>query len=326
MKDLALKLFCLLIAVVLWAYVKSVVLQNTTTTKTFHLLPTNYDQSAFQVTRLQPEVIKLSAEGPPSTISELKKFNDNDFVALVDLSNATPGIGQYPVKVQRDEQRDYGITYSKPDPVVVTIEPKETSGPKQVLVQLVNIPAGYVEASKDVSPKTVTVSGPKSDVESVTPHAYVDMSHYLTTPGKGLQVEVELLNAQQRKVTTVEPDPKQVTVYPVLAEAVRRKNALISPTYKGQPPFGYRVQHVKISPEQVLITGDPGHLRALDTIETEPIDVSNLTKSHEFRVSLRVPQGVDIKQKMVRVLIDVVAPPPTPTPAPKEQPPSVSAH
>ena len=113
-KDVGLKLVSLLIAITLWAYVKSITLANTQRTIEFTLYPSGLDTSSLVVTH-RPNSIKVTAEGSPEDIQRLDKFKASQFIAYIDLSAATAGTSPYRVTLQRDGTRDSGITYSRPE-------------------------------------------------------------------------------------------------------------------------------------------------------------------------------------------------------------------
>jgi len=336
-KDVGLKLVSLLISVVLWAYVKSITLANTTRTIEFKLFPTGLDQTAYSIK--MPPSVKIMAEGTLEAIQRLDRFKANEFVASVDLSNATSGFAQYRVALQRDESRDYGITYAKPDRVMVGIQPMETTTPKTVQPQPVTLPDGYFLSTWEITPPSVTLTGPHSELNKVSQIVVQpDLRDYLKHPGETYQLDVVLLDSANRRVETVRADPSKVMLVPVLAQLTGVKNVTILPNWTGNLPFGYRVDRYFTNPQQVKIEGDANALRKYQQVQTEPVNLSGIIGRRRLTVRLVRPEKVKaMTPRSVQVTVDVgpaalpksIPQPPisdTPQADSREQTPSMSAR
>jgi YbbR domain-containing protein len=318
-KDWGLKTASVLVALVLWLYVQSQTIQNSERTVLFKVLRPDLASAGLVVTKY-PETIKVRAQGAPEAIHDLDnriRANPEQFVATIDLANPQAGVNQYPVYIQRDSVRDVGLSWSRPDRVIVAIEPREQSSPKRIVVDPVDVPPGYA-VSADVSPETVILSGPKSDLSRVTQVvAKLSLRDYFKDAGKAYQVDVSLRDADDHEIKSVVSDPSKVSVHAVLSETVRRKNVPISANWIGQLELGYKVSRYTINPDHVWITGDPDKIKDIDTVETEPVDVSGITFQGERRVKIKpLGKGIDMNHHVVRVTVEV-----TPTSKPLESPP-----
>jgi len=326
-KDIGLKLVSLLISISLWVYVKSTMLDSTTRTIEFTLYPTNLD-SSLVVTR-KPETLKVEAHGNPEDISRIAKLKESTFVAYIDLSNAAPGTSQYRVLLQPPPEARQGISYARPDRVFVSVEPLDTTT-KKVDYELVTKPSGYDDGPTQVVPETVKLSGPRSALSRVTQViAAVDVKNYLANPGESYRVDAVPLDASRKRVESVTCDPSQVKVYPVLIQTQRLKNVPIELTWKGTLPFGYTIKSNEANPQQVTISGDPDRIKDIESIETEPIDLSNITGMRDVRVKLKIPQNVKLGRRTphdVRVRLYVVPAPNVQPPATQESTSSASGH
>ena len=327
-KDVGLKLVSLLISVSLWAYVRSIALSNTQRTIEFTLYPTNLDRAAYAMT-LKSRTIKVTAEGAPEDIQRLDRYKATQFIAYVDLSNAAPGTSAYRVLLQRDEARDAGITYSRPDRVLVSIEPRETVS-KKVFFNPVELPPGYVEGSAEITPDTVTLSGPRSALNQVDRViAPVNLGNYLVSPGATYTVDVVPWDTSMKRVEDVSVEPSKVKVYPVLVQSQKQKNVPIQLNWKGTLPYGYLLQSHEANPQQVTITGDPNRIRNIEEVQTDPIDLSSITGIREVRVKLRVPTDAKLGRRSphdIRVKLNVIPDPNLQPAKPKELTPSASDH
>jgi YbbR domain-containing protein len=324
-KDFLLILVSLLLSVMLWTYVQSQLLQKTQVQETFHLLTVNLDQSSLIITK-KPDTVKVTAEGSPEAIHDLGRANSQSLNAYVDLSNAQPGISTYPVFIQRDSVRDYGISYSRPDKVVVVIEKRVLSAPKKVEAD-VEPPNGYAVASVDVTPSSVIIAGPQNDINRIAKvRAHVTLKTDATA-GQLIHVKVDVLDEKDKPIPNLTVEPSTVDLTPVLTEAVRRKNVPILFNWSGTLPFGYNIgSDYSVRPSQVAVSGPPEVLKKISSVTTEPISLKGLTSDSSRTVRLKSPgEGVELNPRSVRVFIPVVPPKAPPEdPKPPVQSPTTS--
>jgi len=84
-----------------------------------------------------------------------------------------------------------------------------------------------------------------------------------------------------------------------------RKVAVSVPDFR--LPRHYLISVAKIRPDQVTLSGDPALLDQLSAyLETDPIDVSHITKDTTLTVRLRIPAGLTVAEgTTVRVDLEV---------------------
>jgi YbbR domain-containing protein len=166
----------------------------------------------------------------------------------------------------------------------------------------------------------VKIEGPQSRIESVAVARALVMGTQAIKPGDELKAPIELLDKNNKIVPFVTAEPIEVIVRPTLAPLVPRHNVLITPSWIGQPAFGFRIEGYTLVPNQVELTGDSRKLSNIATIETEPIRIEGLNQDKSISVALRIPQGLAIKgSKSVTVRIRV-RPNPSQPPAQNEPP------
>lgn len=67
------------------------------------------------------------------------------------------------------------------------------------------------------------------------------------------------------------------------------RSVRVVPTYLHPPPPGYRIASYQIDPPSVLVAGPESHVQRVNTIETDPIDLSASVGRAEFHLSAHVP-------------------------------------
>jgi YbbR domain-containing protein len=58
----------------------------------------------------------------------------------------------------------------------------------------------------------------------------------------------------------------------------------VDPRYASSPPTGYRIVSQRVYPPSVNVIGPESHLKRLESVGTDPIDISSTIGESEFRV------------------------------------------
>ena len=67
----------------------------------------------------------------------------------------------------------------------------------------------------------------------------------------------------------------------------------VTVNFVGEPAPGYRLLDVKVEPSSVQVTGSPAQIDEL-RVQTESVDISGLDESESRRVTLDLPNGVEM--------------------------------
>lgn len=123
------------------------------------------------------------------------------------------------------------------------------------------------------------------------------------TPESLSQVAVvlNLADAQpgERTFTIHDRDVRQLPIGVVFYRAVPSQVGLrferllsrdvpIQPVYSKPPPDGYSIVKYWFNPSKVRIRGPEGHVRPIDHVTSDPIDLSGVVSRKEMRVQVRV--------------------------------------
>jgi YbbR domain-containing protein len=253
----------------------------------------------------------------------LQELADSQFLAEVDLQNATAGTNQYPV-VHLDfgpSVHAPGVSFLPPRTVTVTIETK-TQTPIPVTLQPTNLPPGQGIISQAISPDRVTMRGTKGDLNNVKKAvAIVDLSG--VTPDREYTAKVDLEDAKGETVKGVDAVPDSVEVRPMLGPAMDQVKVPVSYSWRGSLRHGYTLRDVKLNPDVVVIKGKTSAIRRVSVVKTKPIDMTKITSDQVVSIDLVPPKGgVQMSVKSVNVRFYVTRPPVAPAPPKVDTKPS----
>ncbi|MEP6693171.1 MAG: CdaR family protein [Chloroflexota bacterium] len=165
----------------------------------------------------------------------------------------------------------------------LTVQPRFANSP----------PSGARAGDAAVAPTEVRVTGPESDIARIV--------SVLATVGFGdVQTDIESstpaipVDAAGMPIDGLQVDPGVVVVkVPVLPIATTRTVPVVF-TLRGVVAPGYWVVGVAMDPFAVTVRGDDKVLSTVDRIETQPIDVGDLSATKTRTVALSVPEGVTL--------------------------------
>jgi len=260
-----------------------------------------------------PEAVTLVASG---TASDLDRLTAQNVRAYVDLRRVEPGNNTLLVQVSAPITSKIML---RARTVRITINVERIEEMKQQ-VQFATSglpPEEYLFDGASMLPETVTVRGPASLIPRVkTVRVLLDLSR--VRPSGSYPLPVEILDESGKPVPWMTAEPESVTVSPAVAPAPAARSVLITPTWEGQPAFGYEVTSYEIRPMQARVKGESGELSAITTIATEPISLAGAKSDISVRVPLRVPAGITPDVREVRVLVRIslgaTTPPAIPNP------------
>lgn len=101
-----------------------------------------------------------------------------------------------------------------------------------------------------------------------------------------------------------------VSIFPsainVQAEETLKKRVHVTPVVTGTPLEGFRRGMVEVVPEEVMVEGMVNEVRRLQSLETEPVDVSSASATVVAEAKIRKPGGSvlpEVNTVTVRVVI-----------------------
>lgn len=240
--------------------------------------------------------------------NRVPSISQGDVAAIVDLSGLGPGI--HLVTLQLDVSTQAIVVGANPATLRVEIERRRVREmPVQVEVSGL-LPPGYAfdRDSIGVRPAQVVLSGPESLVNLVSEVRVNADVEGLRGPLM-TELPLQVIGADGAVIEGLNIEPWQVAVdVPIEQEAGYREVTIRVPVV-GRPATGYYTSSRVVSPPFVTLRGDPTIIENLaPLINTEPVDLSDLTDDLLIEVALVLPPGVTaVETSVVQVLITIAA-------------------
>jgi len=293
------KLAALVIALLLWQIVLHI--EQPVTSRTFDNIPVSYTSAgANLVATERVSSIRVDAN---ASLTGGDSIDRDEIIATVDLSDAKPGRGRYPVMMSYTGSASSQIELTpRPRMVEVVIEKWVT---RELPVNATTTGAWdtYRPGPITVTPAEVRISGQESRVSLAT-DARVEINLSSVEPGSSSQAPVQILTETGKPLElTVDPTTVTVRVKPVALPP--SKNVIVQPNFNGTPAFGYRIVGVEVVPNQIRVMGAADALESLSSVNTVVVDVREISEDTTVSVGLILPAGVRSDTTKVEVRIRV---------------------
>jgi hypothetical protein len=186
---------------------------------------------------------------------------------------------------------------------VVAIEP-ELSTFQTVRLEYKNLPEDLEISSEPVESVVLELRGPSGELrgvgEGIRPAVILDMSTVL--PGQRTFTIDDGNVRTARGVRLVRAIPSQVRLSfePRTVATVK-----VEPHFTGEGRNGYQVAQYTVNPAALGIAGPASHVSRVRTAVTDPVDVSQVVGSSEFRVNAYVEDAYVRFQSSPQVTITV---------------------
>lgn len=317
LKNLPLKILSLVAAGVFWMFVVS--LENT-----FLQLPEEVPMQVFN----QAEELALVGDlgGVRLTLRTengvlLRNLRANDFEAYIDLRDVGVGLHRLPVSVTTRNSQ-VNVARVEPAEMEVRLEPvREKLVTLKLDVQ--GVPArGFRLVSSKLSRESVTISGAESVLKAIA-EAKASVALDGTELGEVTKTpEIQFFNREKQAVSGIKIVGEEPEVLLTVKQSELEKSVGVRPVMMGALSDGV-LKRVSVEPAVVTLLGSPEVLSALDMVETQKIDLKEVTGSFEKRVKLVLPADVKFAEGqkaevLVKVEVEKLAVPAAPT-APNAQ-------
>lgn len=242
----------------------------------------------------------------PSTILDQLASDNNLIEATVDLSGLGSGVHTLTPQV------NIGL-----DPVdVVRINPAtifielETIVTETFTVNIITTgsPAvGFETTEPELTSDTIEVRGAESVVESV---AQVTAEVDVDGASETLEQEVTLTayDAEGDPVEGVTLNPETITISIPVEQRGGYRTVGVKPVTTGDLAYGYRLLNIfSIPPTVTVFSSDTALVDSLpSSVETTPININDANETLETRVTLDLPEGVNVVgSQFVTVSIEI---------------------
>ncbi len=167
------------------------------------------------------------------------------------------------------------------------------------------LPPGYFIEERIGLPTVVSVDGAASLVEQVDRIVY-RVNYSEMTGSTELIVEFIPINAEGHDVQNLTITPGTSDLGFSLRPSLALKMVPITPDYQGNPATNYALTSVSIDPFLVELSGSADALEAVQSVRTEPINLTGKTASFQTSVSLLEPgEGVALSISRATVQVEI---------------------
>lgn len=301
-KDLTLKIFSIVFAVILWFAVNPVKTGNYTVSINVINEESLRDKGLVLNNKAYQKPVVVSVRDRGDVLNQIK---DSDFEVTLDLSKVKDVndrvveldpplyLGNEKINVNNIDMKPRTVTLDlakiEENPFIVQVE---TSG---------KLPAGYEIISKTADPDTVSIEAIDSVINSVgSVKVYVDV----TGLNKTLEMRKEC-KVYNKKGEEMPELSKKLTV-DIRIEVGKR--VTVVPITSGTPAKDFVEGSYTVKPDNILITGDFGTLSGINEIKTEPVDIENASKTFTKQAILQLPDGIKLvsSSREVGVTVEII--------------------
>lgn len=283
--------FSLLIAIALWAFVIGEV--NPEATRSYRDVPIQFvneavlTQSGMAVYSVSDRTLNVTLTG---TRSEINKVDTKDIRATVDLNDAVMGENQLRISLRIPNKVE--IESQSANKVVVTVEERIF---KEVPVE-VSYEGEFTGEEEPITveldPDTVSVSGAKTTVGSVTAARANVAENSITADPKEFQCNLIAVNSAGQRVYNVELSQTSAMI---TSELVKLKTVPLHVPIKGNDDAG--IERKVTLPEEITIKGKAADLDTIDSVTAETIYLNDIMASTNIRIEPILPEDVEVSEE-----------------------------
>lgn len=304
------KLMALSSAILIWLYVNAE--RNPTITQRFTVdVEVRHLQNGYESPVVNPAQVTVVLTGVRSHVEQIAP---RGIRATVDAAGAGEGKQRLPVQLNLNKDLLQDVQVEIIPPTVQVTLTRRISKELKVECLFVNTPPeGYIYLSPIVFPEMAVVSGPRERVDQVQ---RLIVNAVPNEVGGEIDDDVPIvaMDGANNPVSGVTIRPSHARVVLKLTPVSLTKTVLVTPVWKGKPDPSIAIEEIAIEPRTVVISGKPEVLARVHNVETEPIDIDNLTSDLSRSVALRPVQGVQLHTLSVRVSVRVRRLPERPSP------------
>ncbi len=300
-KSLVAKLICLLLSFGLWLYISNV--ENPVRTYELKGVPVelinkeSISKSNLAIVGEESFTVDLTLEGATSEITKAKKDSfkltaDMSSYALKNGENIIPiQIVSYPQNINIKNNGFLGIKIK-----LETLITKDVSLKSQVNI---TYKENIYKKDLTVSPQKATISGPESQVNKVDMGILVGNIENLEKDiNKKFPIKFVTKDNKEVKGITSNADEAELNI-----KVNNGKTVPINIKTIGNSNDGISIESMVAEPKSVHIIGEDKILNSINSIDTQEINISNITADAEVNTNLKLPEGVTIQENSQNIKV-----------------------
>lgn len=254
-----------------------------------------------------PSQIRVTLNAPQS-IWEVLAQSPKNIRAWVDLSDLEPGEHTLKISTQ-SEIVPVRFVALDPGTIKVNLEPLIRRDLPIELVIRGELPVGYRRGEAEITPSSVSITGPQSSIARVT-QAKVDLNISGVVDTVDVVAPIQVVDEAGDPIAGIVITPKEAVTYIPISLLGRFKNVAIKVVTTGQVSEGYRLTNISVTPPNVTVfSEDPNLINELPGfVDSMPVSLDNLVDDAVVSVGLNLPEGItSVRDPTVIVQVSVAA-------------------
>ncbi|MGE7919572.1 CdaR family protein [Viridibacillus sp. NPDC093762] len=257
-----------------------------------------YDDESLIVTGV-PKTVDVTIKGPMAIVLQTKAVSD--YTVFVDLRKQT--IGEHKVTIQHENFSDKLSVQMDPSTIDISIEERVTRTFKidpEINERL--LAEDYYVKSMTANPNTVSVTGAKSVVDSIS---YVKAT---VTGEQGLrnsfeqEANVKILDRDMNKLN-VQVKPEKIKVNVDIGEYTKEVPVVLN--QKGTPGKDITIKSLTPITSKMTLFGSKAALENTKELNVD-VDVSKIKNSGIFKIDIDKPEGISrLSEDSIKVQVVV---------------------
>lgn len=291
-KEIIVPILCILLSIGLWFYVTNI--ENPMKVIEINKVPVklvNVDYLKDYNLALAPNQsfsVNLKVEGLGS---QVYKLSNNDFNIQIDLQEYAlkKGENKIPVTIVSSPSN---VNIKNSSSLSITIVLEELSE-KKVQIQSdikVKVKQGFFASKPEINPSEVTVSGPKSLVDSVT-SVVASGEEDDVTSDISAQYPLKAVDNNGKEVKGVSLSIGEVKVDIKISKG---KSVPVKIKTVGELPSGLKLNTMDATRKSIEIVGSKEALDKITEVYSMPLDLSKITDDKKVSLKIEIPEGVKI--------------------------------
>lgn len=295
------KLISLIVAIFLWAYVVNNA-QNDEL-RTFRNIPVELKNME---SINEKDLLIMEPKDPTVTVklrgkrSDLLKIQRSDISVSVDLDGYGERNSTIPINVIAPPNTT--VSYVSKNNIMFKFEKLITKDMDIEIETIGNLPSDHlILTSKKASPEKITLKGASSQVSKVK-KAKVVVDASTITKDTNLNLPVQLEDENGELVEGVELSQGFINVSLSINST---KEVPIKLKTTGNPPEGINISKYTFSQERVSIVGAKETLDSINSIDTKPIDLTQIKETTNINIDLDLPEGIFLSDTDKKIILNI---------------------
>ena len=225
--------------------------------------------------------------------SDLNSIDSHNLKASIDLQGLKAGENKVPVDYSLQGQTG-NIRIVNVDPATILVKLDQIiSENKKIDIEILGeLPESYTLGETRALNSFVRVTGPSSDLAQIDRVvAYADVSN--KTESFMIKSKLVFLDKNDIELNNIKANVTsaelEVPIYKIKSVPIKLK------TYGALKP-NERLENLKAIPENIVIRGSSANVDKIREIESESINISNLVEDPNYKVKLKLPEGISLHE------------------------------